>query len=385
MKVLQINSVCGVGSTGRIAADIHNVLTENGHSCKIAFGRGEARGVPPHDAIKIGGAVGVAVHAALSRITDRAGFYSSLSTKRLIAQIEQYDPDVVSLHNIHGYYLNVRLLFDYFRASGKPVVWTLHDCWSFTGHCAYFDYAGCSKWRTHCEECPQKQSYPSSLMFDRSFQNFAEKKKLFTGIGNLTVVTPSSWLSEYVKQSYMGHCNVKVIHNGINREVFKPSASDFRERHGLKDKIILLSVASEWEKRKGIDILTSLAKRMGDKYALVMVGTNDKIDEVLPSNVISIHRTDNQKQLAELYSAADIFVNPTLEDNFPTVNIEALACGTPVVTFDTGGSPESIDETCGAVAESKTAEGLLEGVERLLSMNVIREACLLRASRFSSN
>ena len=235
MKVLQINSVCGVGSTGRIAADIHRVLKQNGHESKIAYGRGEAKGVSSDDTIKIGTDRDIYAHVIQSRLTDRTGFYSKSATKKLIRSIEEYNPDVIHLHNIHGYYINIKLLFDYLKKAGKPVVWTLHDCWAFTGHCAYFDYCGCEKWKTGCEKCPQLSQYPKSFA-DSSKRNYLDKKQIFNGINNMTIVTPSKWLEKLVKQSYLGNYNTQVIYNGIDLTVFKPTVSDFRGRYGLENK-----------------------------------------------------------------------------------------------------------------------------------------------------
>lgn len=362
MKVLQINSVCGVGSTGRIAADIHRVLKQNGHESKIAYGRGEAKGVSSDDTIKIGTDRDIYAHVILSRLTDRTGFYSKSATKKLIRSIEEYNPDVIHLHNIHGYYINIKLLFDYLKKAGKPVVWTLHDCWAFTGHCTHFDYCGCEKWKTGCEKCPQLNRYPKSFA-DSSKRNYLYKKQIFNGINNMTIVTPSKWLENLVKQSYLGNYNIQVIYNGIDLTVFKPTVSDFRARHGLNNKKIILGVANIWEKRKGLDDLIQLSKKLSDDYKIVIVGK--LIGDSLPANMLHVERTDSTKELAEIYSAADVFVNPSYEDNFPTVNIEALACGTPVVTYNTGGSPEAISPSCGIVTEQGNVDELKTAIYSL--------------------
>ena len=362
MKVLQINSVCGVGSTGRIAADIHRVLKQNGHESKIAYGRGEAKGVSPDDTIKIGTDRDIYAHVILSRLTDRTGFYSKSATQKLIRSIEEYNPDVIHLHNIHGYYINIKLLFDYIKKAGKPVVWTLHDCWAFTGHCAHFDYCGCEKWKTECDKCPQLNQYPKSFA-DSSKRNYLDKKQIFNGINNMTIVTPSKWLEKLVKQSYLGNYNTQVIYNGIDLTVFKPTVSDFRARYGLEDKKIILGVASIWSERKGLDDLIQLSKKLSDDYKIVIVGK--LIGDSLPANMLHIKRTDSTKELAEIYSAADVFVNPSYEDNFPTVNIEALACGTPVVTYNTGGSPEAISPLCGIVTEQGNVDELKTAIYSL--------------------
>lgn len=343
MKVLMINSVCGIRSTGRICTDIATELEKQGHEVKIAYGRENVPEQFKKYAIRIGSDFGVKLHALTARFFDNSGFGSKSATKNFIKWINEYNPDVIHLHNIHGYYLNIKILFDYLQKSGKKVVWTLHDCWAFTGHCSYFDYAGCDKWKTYCCNCPQKESYPSSILFDNSKKNYLNKKKCFTSISNMTFVTPSEWLSGLVKRSFLGKYDVKVINNGVDTEIFKPTESDFRKKHGIEDKKIVLGVASVWDKRKGLSDFLELSKLLDDSYRIVLVGLNKEQISGLPNNVIGMEKTNNTKELAEIYTAADVFVNPTYEDNYPTVNLEAQACGTPVITYNTCGSPESVD------------------------------------------
>ncbi len=377
MKILQINSVCGVGSTGRMATDLYRVLKDQGHECKIAYGRGTAPdGI---DTIKIGSNPDNYLHVIETRLFDRHGFGSVNATGTFIKQVENYNPDVIHLHNIHGYYINIEILFRYLKSAGKPVVWTLHDCWSFTGHCAYFDYIGCDKWKTGCYACPQKKEYPASLFADSSKRNYEEKKELFTSVKNMTIVTPSNWLANLVKQSYLGKYPVKVIPNGIDLDIFQPIPGGFRDRYHLQNKKIILGVANIWNFRKGLEFFLKLADKLDDSYQIVLVGVTEKQKKELPPNVLGITRTDNVKQLAELYTAADVFVNPTLEDNFPSTNLEALACGTPVITFNTGGSPESVDETCGLVVEKGNIDKLIEAVNRCAQQHFSSNHCIGRA------
>ena len=349
MKVFQINTVCGVGSTGRIATDLYHVLEREGHSCCIAYGRGTA---PKEiDSFKIDSTADVYVHTLLSRLTDREGLFSKDATSRLLKKIEDYAPDIIHLHNIHGHYLNYPILFRFLKDYGRPVVWTLHDCWAFTGHCAYFDYAGCQRWQNGCHDCPQLKSYPQSYGIDHSRKNFSMKKELFTGLEQLHIVTPSQWLADLVKKSFLKQYPVTVIHNGIDTTVFKPTASDFRKRNGLEHKKIILGVASPWTARKGLQDFIKLSSMIPDEWKIVLVGLSKKQLASLPPAILGIERTNNTKELAQIYTAADIFFNPTYEDNYPTTNLEAIACGTPVVTYDTGGSPESIGNNNGAVAD----------------------------------
>lgn len=339
MKVIQINTVCGVGSTGRIATDLYHVLKKEGHSCCIAYGRGKAPA--DVDSYKIDSTADFYLHTFFSRLTDGEGLFSEGATRRLLKKIQEYDPDIIHLHNIHGHYLNYPILFRFLKNYHRPVVWTLHDCWSFTGHCAYFDYVGCQLWQKGCQHCPQLKSYPQSYGIDHSAENYARKKELFTGIERLHIVTPSQWLANLVKKSFLKEYPVTVIHNGIDTSVFKPTESDFRKQHGLENKKILLGVASPWTARKGLQDFIKLAPMLPENWKIVLVGLSKRQLAHLPSNILGLERTNNTKELAQIYTAADVFFNPTYEDNYPTTNLEAIACGTPVITYDTGGSPES--------------------------------------------
>lgn len=342
MKILMINSVCGIRSTGRICTDIAETLEKEGHECKIAYGREEVPEKYQRFAFKIGSAFGVKMHAGLSRIFDGSGFYSKSATRRFVKWMKKYDPDIIHLHNLHGYYINIPLLFKSLKRMGKPIVWTLHDCWAFTGHCSYFDFVKCDKWQTRCTRCPQKKNYPTSKLFDNSAKNFRRKQNCFSGLENLTIVTPSEWLAGLVKLSYLKDNEVKVINNGIDLSIFKPTESDFKEKNGLTNQKIVLGVASVWDKRKGIDDFIKLNELISESHKVVLVGVTEDQKRKLPQEVLAITRTNNVKELAEIYSIADVFFNPTYEDNYPTVNLEAQACGTPVITYQTGGSVESV-------------------------------------------
>lgn len=341
MKVLMINSVCGIRSTGRICTDIATELEKQGHEVKIAYGRENVPEQFQRYAVRIGNDLDMILHGVKARLLDASGFGSKSATKRFIKWVKEYDPDIIHLHNIHGYYINVRVLFDYLKICGKKIIWTLHDCWSFTGHCVYFDYINCEKWKYGCEHCLQKSQYPVRIGPDMSKQNYAIKKKLFGEIPNMTLVAPSKWLADLIPESYMKEYPTKVIYNGVDTETFKPTNSNFKEKYNCIDKKIVLGVASVWDKRKGLSTFVELADKLDDSYQIVMVGlTKEQIGQ-LPDNIIGIERTNSVLELAEIYTAADVFVNPTLEDNYPTTNIESIACDTPVITYETGGSPES--------------------------------------------
>jgi glycosyltransferase involved in cell wall biosynthesis len=384
MKVLQINSVCGYGSTGRIAMDIYKILREQGHECLIAYGRGTAS--EEINSIKIGTKFDNYMHVAKTRLFDLHGFASTKATREFIEKAKKYNPDVIHLHNIHGYYINIELLFNYLKEINKPVVWTLHDCWTFTGHCAYFDYVGCNKWKNGCTNCSQKNGYPKSLLIDNSKKNYGIKKELFTGIKNMTIITPSKWLADLVKQSFLKEYDVKVINNGIDLDVFKPkSGSEFRKKYNIKDKFIILGVANIWDERKGFKYFLELSKFIDENSKIVLVGLNDKQLNQLPQNIIGIKRTNSVEELTEIYSSADVFANPTSEDNFPTTNLEALACGTPIITFDTGGSMECMDEKCGIVVEKGNIKGLVEAINKVEMNGFDKKNILQRARKFNKN
>ena len=346
MKFLLINCCCGIKRTGKICTDLGQKLEAVGHEVKIAYGRDAF--VPEQFqryAVRIGKDLGVRMHGIHTRVTDRHGFASKVATKKFIKWAEMYDPDILWLHNIHGYYINIEMLFKWIKSRpGMQIKWTLHDCWAFTGHCSHFSFIGCDRWKTGCHDCPQKSEYPASCVCDASRWNYEKKKSLFTGVKNMTLITPSKWLADLVKESFLKEYPVEVVYNTINTEIFKPTPSDFKERYGLQDKKIILGVASSWGPRKGLDDFVKLAGMLDDGYRIVLVGVTAEQAKVLPENIIAISRTNNQKELAEIYTAADVFFNPTYEDNYPTVNLEAQACGTRVVTYDTGGCRESLKD-----------------------------------------
>ncbi len=382
MKILEMNSVCGIKSTGRIVSDLYHMFVDRGHQCKVAYGRENPMRVPEQDVYRIGNDMDVRAHALMSRITDKSGLYSRGATRRFIAWVREYNPDLIHIHNIHGYYIDIQQLFEYIREENKQVIWTLHDCWAFTGHCAYFDFCNCDRWRSGCYDCPQKSAYPASLFLDNSRKNYESKKNLFQNL-DMQIVTPSDWLNRVVKQSFLGDYQVTTINNGIDLEQFSPRKSEFRTKYKLEDEKIILGVASVWDQRKGLRDFIRLAEKLEDCYKVVLVGLSQEQQGSLPDNVIAISRTDSVEELAEIYSVADVFVNPTYEDNFPTTNIEALACGTPVITYDTGGSPEIIDNTCGIVVDKGDVDGLVKQIP--IACELTSDACIQRSKRFDRN
>lgn len=377
MTVVQINSVCGKGSTGRIVVGISRDLSKAGIDNSILFTSGES--LHPL-AVKYGNQVYIKFQALLSRITGSYGFLANYQTEKLISELERLKPDIVHIHNIHGHDCNITKLFDYLKTNDIKAIFTLHDCWLFTGYCTYFSKIKCDNWLTECKCCPQHQKY--SFFLDKSRELQQRKMRAFEGM-DATIVTPSVWLSELARQSFLGQFPVKVLNNGIDLSVFRPRKSDLRNKLGCHNKFVLLGVSTEWGKRKGLDVFVQLANELGGDYQIVLVGTSKKIDRLLPQNIISVHRTDSPKQLAEYYSMADILVNPTREENFPTVNIESIACGTPVLTYRTGGSPEIIDRNTGVVVDCDDYDQLKAEIIYLKNeMIFLQGDCEARARQF---
>lgn len=379
MRILQINATCGVGSTGRIAVSISEMLTAHGVENKILYSV-STNGFP--DAIACGKAKEIRIQALKSRVLGNYGFNSRRETKRILAEIKQFQPDTVLLHNIHGHDCNLEMLFSFLKAKNIKIVWLFHDCWGLTGYCTHFTYDKCDRWKSECHHCPQRKQY--SWFFDRSKELHQRKKKLFSDL-DLTIVTPSQWLADLVELSFLKDYPVKVIHNGIDLSIFRPTPSDFRDRYKISaDKFILLGVAYGWGKRKGLDVFVELAKRLpSERFQIVLVGTDNSVDKMLPENIISIHRTQNRQELAEIYTAADLFVNPTREEVLGLVNLEANACGTPVLTFETGGSPECIDENSGMVVPYENIDAMEREIVRIQKEKIFTaQACVEHAKQF---
>lgn len=336
-----VNVVCGIRSTGRICTDLAEALEKQGHTVKIAYGRESVPEKYSRFAVRVGEDTGVKISALQARIFDNAGFGNHMATEKWIAWVREFDPEIINLHVLHGYWLDLEVLFEYLRTCGKKIIWTMHDCWAFTGHCVHFDYAGCDKWKTCCGACPEKREYPASVFLDRSEKNYRKKKALFTGIPGLRIVTPSVWLASRVRESFLKEYPVSVIHNGIDTAAFQPVESDLREKYALGDRKVVLGVSTSWRERKGLSVFPKLAEKLGNGYQVILIGLTDRQIRSLPASVLGIQRTDNVRQLAAFYSLAEVYVNASFEENYPTTNLEAIACGTPVVTFDSGGSGES--------------------------------------------
>lgn len=370
MRILQINSVYDYGSTGRIVKSIHEKALENGFDSKVVYGRDMNGKKFDTNIYKISSNLDNKIHGVLSRIFDSHGLHSKSATRKLIKYIKEYKPDIIHLHNIHGYYVNYKILFKFLKTYNKPIVWTLHDCWSFTGHCAYYDFVKCAKWQNGCEKCPQKKSYPKSFV-DKSKKNYKLKTKLYVGM-NITICTPSTWLSQEVEKSILSKVKINVINNGIDLNNYQVRKSNFIEKNGLEGKMIILGVASMWEERKGISAFLKLSKMLDESFEIILVGQTD-IDLSSYKNIFYVKRTDSIEELVDIYNSSDVFFNPTLEDNYPTVNIEAISCGVPIITYDTGGSPEVINSKNGFVVKVNDLDSVVEKLHEIKNGNYNRE------------
>lgn len=374
-RLLQINPVmrCNT-STGRIMQEIGELAMEHDWESYIAYSGGRDGYALPCSSQKVpvGGRWSVAMHGLTTRLLDRHGLASAGATRQFIEDIERINPDIIHIHNIHGYFLHYPTLFSYLAQSNRKVVWTIHDCWLYTGHCYYYDYVGCNRWQTGCGNCPQRGAFPRSWWRDRSAKNFADKRQAFTSLapGNLTIVPVSEWLRKEMSKSFLSQCQFRVIHNGIDTNTFSPQInnSEALQRYGLTPfSRIYLGVASIWSREKGLDDFVRMAEMLTNDEAIVLVGVDNATAARLPKRIHTISRTDNVGQLAQLYSAATAFLNPTWQDNYPTVNLEAISCGTPVVTYRTGGSVESITPSTGRIVEQGDTEAMLTEARKFAS------------------
>lgn len=361
-RLLQINITANWGSHGKIAEMLGQTVIKEGWESYIAYGRwhNESKSHLFH----IGNQADEYIHGLASRLLDNQGLMSHVATKRLVKYIKTIKPDMIHLHNIHGYYLNYPILFDYLASSNIPVVWTFHDCWPFTGHCAHYMSANCKKWMTHCSNCPLKHTYPESWLRDRSYQNFEDKQRAFLSVKRLTIVPVSKWLEKDLKRSFFKNCHIHQIYNGIDTTQFFPEKKrdDTLKKYNIpNDKKVVLGVASNWY-QKGLGDFIRLSRLLDDHYIILLVGVNDRELSDLPQNIIGIKRTDSQAELRSLYSSSDVYFNPTWVDNFPTTNIEALACGTPIVVYDTGGCAEAVSPMTGYVVQQGNIK---DGVEKI--------------------
>lgn len=364
MKVVMINSVSGYGSTGSICVDIAIELERHGHECFIAFGQ-VSRGY--HNEFKIGTKLENHLHNVGSRLLGKQGYFTKRGTKKLVDFLRSYNPDVIHLHNLHGNYLKLEILFKYLIEVQKPVVWTLHDCWAFTGKCAHYTDVQCFKWQTHCDNCPQVQKYPPSVLLDRSSVMFDDKKEWFTSLKNMTIIPVSNWLAREVSTSFLNKYPLIPIYNWVNHEIFKPMiATDFHKKYEVSaEKFTVLLVSAGWHETdvKYQDAI-ALAAVLPDDMQIIMIGKVVK-PEYLPKNIKHIDYLNGPAELANAYSFADVYVHLSTEDTFGKVIAEALSCGTPAVVYDVTACPEIIDTHCGYVVAKRDVQQVREAILKI--------------------
>lgn len=376
-----INCVCGIRSTGRICTDLAQMLEAEGHEVKIAYGRVDE--VPDNlqkYAVRIGNEFGIRLHAVQSRLFDNHGWGSYHATKSFLKWAEDFNPEVVWLHNIHGYYIHVELLFQWLAKRNQKTYWTLHDCWAFTGHCAHFDYVGCERWKTQCEHCIQLKEYPKSMWADCSAKNWKRKKELFTSLADMHLFTPSKWLADRVKESFLGHYPITVCPNGIDLEQFRPIKSDIKKEYQIDNKKILLGVSTVWYEKKGYSQFLELAEMLPEEWQIVLVGVSDAQKQELPPNITGIPRTNSIDELAKWYTAADYFVNPSFEETMGLTTVEALACGTPAIVYNKTALPEVLSEESGIILKNCSAKAIKDAVAENRVFKP--EACIAQAREY---
>lgn len=369
-KLLIINITCNQGSTGKISEQVGLMMKQRGWEVYLAHG---ARRVNPSglSTIAFSSVKTEYLHALKSLFFDADGLGSTTATKQLVEKIKEIHPDVIQIHNLHGYYLNYPVLFEYLNSSNIPIVMTLHDCWAFTGHCVHFVTAGCEKWKMGCYDCELKNKYPKkSILLEKSKRNYALKKKYLANNPNLHIVAVSNWLLGLIRQSFLKNNPLHIIHNGIDLTTYKPQA---KTNDGL---FRIIAVSNVWHKDKGLYDIYELRQLLPQEYYIItVVGLSEKQVRSLPSGIIGITRTSNQQELVNLYSNANVLINPTYADTFPTINLEALACGTPVVTYNTGGSPESLNDKTGVVVDVGDVKGMALAIERIRKAPLASEDC----------
>lgn len=372
MKLLQINVTANWGSTGKIAESIGACAIRNGWESYVAYGRYSNES--QSQLVRVGSSIDTYWHYGMQRFFDNEGLCSKRATKRLIAEIKRIAPDIIQLHNIHDHYLNYQILFEYLNGTDIKVVWTFHDCWAFTGHCFHFVTKNCERWKTQCGSCPLRNEYPKTLL-DRSVRNYTLKKSLFAANKNLTIVPCSEWMENFVRESFLKDKQILTIYNGVDLNVFAPTTKGAQTRETFK----VLAVSSVWTSEKGIHDIYQLREMLPEDVEIVMVGVSEKQQQQLPTGVRGVQRTQNIQELVGLYNEADVLINPTYADTFPTVNLEALACGTPVITYNTGGSPEAIDEKTGVVVPQGDVRALADAILQMKAHPLSSADCRRRA------
>lgn len=382
--ILHINSF-NIGSTGNIMIGISNKAVKNGYISYISFPSSRTNNkLKIENGIKIGNIMERNLHLILSYYSGLNGCFSKYGTKIFLKKIDDLNPDIIHLHNLHNCYINLKMLFDYIKKKNIKVVWTLHDCWAFTGKCPHFTVINCYKWKSGCYDCPQYMEYPSSKR-DNSRKMYNLKKEWFTGVEHLSIVTPSQWLAEQVRESFLKDYPIKVINNGIDLNIFRPTKSNFRIRYNIKDKKILLGVANPWNDKKGLNIFIELAERLNNNYKIVLVGLTKKQKNNLPPKILGLEKIESKKELAEIYSEADYFINPSLEETMGLVTVEALACGTPVIVSKSTAVHEVVDKSCGQIVKDYNVDNFYKAIINAKEKKYLTRNCIQKAKNYDMN
>ena len=373
MKVLLINLTMGIGSTGKIVAEIKKETERAGGKAYVAYGFYRSHECDCYQ-IRKGGKLAVVYELYRIRFTGYHGYTSKRATQKLIGYIKEIEPDIINLHNIHSGYLNLPVLFQFLREFTKPIVWTIHDCWPFTGHCSYYSMIKCAKWKKGCYDCKNRYAYPQRYLFDRSAYQWKDKREMFTNIECMELVTPSKWLADEIGESFLKSYPVRVISNGINLNVFQYRDSKIKKRLNIENKKVILGVAMSWGKRKGLDDFFQLSTLLDDSYVIILIGLKKAYKEY--PKIIPVGRTENQQQLAEFYSSAECFVNPSREETLGMTTIEAMACGIPVITYNRTAVSEPVGNDCGIILEEDRPEKIVEAIHLIENSNIdYRRVC----------
>lgn len=362
MKILQINSVYEERSTGRTCKEVEKAVIANGGQCITAYGFGPKRDTP--NAYKIGTPFEYYLHGVLGRLTGLNGYFSVFATIRLVHFIKKYDPDVIHLRNLHGFYINLPILFSYLKKSNKPVIQNVHDCWIFTGKCTHYTVNNCYKWKTECDShCPKcvVHQYPKSLIFDFSRKMFRDKKKWLTSLPNLTIVGVSNWTTEQAAESFLGEHRVMRIYNWIDLNTFKPREENVLSDYGLNPELFTVVCAGvSWSGTSKYEQLKKLIEMCDANVQFLIIG--ECLERIDSKNVAYAGYVSGTDNLAKLYASCDVYVHFSLEDTFGKVIAEALACGTPAIVYDSTSCPEIICASTGRVVQPNDIQAVYNAI-----------------------
>lgn len=361
MKILQINACYGYLSTGIIIEDLEKEIYKSEGVCYVAY---QTAVKEPVCGFRIGNKFDRYIHGIHSRIFGKQGYRSNRATKKLLKWIVSVNPDIIHLHNLHSNYLNFNMLCDYIAEKNIKTVYTFHDCWAFTGKCSHYASASCDKWQTSCGNCPQLKNEVPSLIFDNTGKVLKDRTQHLNKIPDLTIVPCSFWMEEQIKKSLLKPKRIVTLYNGTDTNMFRPHSNSFRKDYKLDDKFLILGFANKWSNTKNIEGVKFISGNLADDEIIVIVGCNEKQKELFSKfkNIVPVGYIGDRQLLSDIYSSADVFVNLTYEDTLPTVNMESICSKTPVITFNSCGSPELVSSSTGIVVDKGDFEGILNAI-----------------------